>query len=61
MKNPKDITVNGKQLSEILESHKKWLLDDGGERANLSSADLSSADLRYANLRSADLDRKSVV
>ena len=55
MKNPKDITVNGKQLSEILESHKKWLLDDGGERANLRSANLSSADLRSADLRSADL------
>ena len=48
MRDPKDITINGKQLSEILESHKKWLMDDGGERADLSSADLRYANLRYA-------------
>ena len=61
MRNPKDITINGKQLSEILEAHRKWLYsEEGGERADLSnadlrSADLSNADLRSANLRSADL------
>ena len=44
------------ELQEILEKHQKWLKDEeGGERADLSSADLSSADLSGANLRYADL------
>ncbi len=58
-------------ITEILESHTKWLNDeDGGiradlrganlrdanlRRANLSGADLSGADLRDANLRGANL------
>jgi len=55
MKDPKDITVNGKQLSEILEAHKNWLLDEGGQRADLRDANLSGADLRFADLRGANL------
>ncbi len=56
MRDPKDITINGKKLDAILNAHKKWLVGEkGGECANLSSADLSSADLSSANLRSADL------
>jgi hypothetical protein len=56
MRDPKDITINGKQLSIILENHKKWLLDqEGGERANLRYADLQSANLQSADLRYADL------
>jgi len=55
MRDPKDITINGRQLSEILEAHKLWLYNKGGERADLSSADLSSADLSSADLSSADL------
>ena len=55
MRDPKDITINGKQLSDILDAHKKWLFNEGGERADLRSADLSSADLRSANLRYANL------
>lgn len=48
MKDPKDILINGKQLSEIIEKHKKWILDQvGGERANLRFADLRSADLSW--------------
>ena len=49
------------ELSEILEKHRKWLVDEaGGQRADLSSADLrganlSEADLSYADLRGADL------
>ena len=44
------------ELNEILAKHKKWLNgEEGGERANLSSADLSSANLRSANLSFADL------
>ncbi len=56
MRDPKDITINGKQLDDILKVHKKWLLNEkGGERANLRFADLRSANLRFADLRSADL------
>ena len=54
MKDPKDIVINGIQLSAILESHKEWQLSiEGGERADLGGADLSDADLRGANLRGA--------
>ena len=42
-------------LKEILANHKKWLLGNGGERANLSDANLSRADLRGADLSDADL------
>ena len=53
------------QIKETLRLHKLWLMDDGGERANLRDANLQGAnlrgahlqgaDLRYANLRYADL------
>ncbi|EBH4182934.1 pentapeptide repeat-containing protein [Listeria monocytogenes] len=48
------------ELDIILENHGKWLLNEGGERADLSNADLKNtnlrfADLSYANLRFADL------
>jgi hypothetical protein len=56
MKDPKDITINGKQLSEILESHKKWVLDQaGGQGAYLQGAYLQGADLRGADLQGAYL------
>jgi hypothetical protein len=56
MRNPKYIIINGKQLSEILEAHRKWVLgDDGGERADLSAANLSAANLRAADLSAANL------
>ena len=43
-------------LKQILELHKKWLNnEDGGKRADLSSADLSGANLNSANLRGANL------
>ena len=49
-------TFTKEQLAEILQKHKMWVNgEEGGERANLSSADLSSADLSYANLRYANL------
>jgi hypothetical protein len=53
MRDPKDIIINGKQLSDILDAHKNWLEGKIGE--NLSIADLSNANLRYADLRNADL------
>ena len=55
MRDPKEITINGKQLSDILDAHKLWFMGKGGERANLSSADLRNANLRNADLSSADL------
>jgi len=55
MKDPKDITINGKQLSDILESHKLWLFGTIAKRADLSYANLSSANLSYANLSYANL------
>lgn len=48
------------ELNKILENHKLWLNDEGGECADLSGADLryvnlKGIDLRYANLSGADL------
>ena len=53
-------TISPEELRSILESHKKWLAGEGGERANLRKAylrgaNLSGANLRKANLRKADL------
>jgi len=48
--------ISEQELKDILDKHGKWLRNEnGGERANLSSADLRSADLHYANLSSANL------
>ncbi|EOE4824814.1 pentapeptide repeat-containing protein, partial [Listeria monocytogenes] len=57
--------MNQEELDIILENHGKWLRDEGGERADLTSADLrhtnlsnavlTSADLRHANLSNANL------
>ena len=48
------------EIKKILNEHKKWLKEEGGECADLRYADLRGAnlrdaDLRYANLRGADL------
>lgn len=42
-------------LNKILEDHKAWLEDMGGEQADLRWADLRDANLRDANLCDADL------
>ena len=48
--------ISAKKLQEIIKSHGRWLRnEEGGERADLSSADLSSADLGSADLSSANL------
>ena len=47
--------MTAEKLAEILENHKKWIMNDGGCRANLSGADLSRADLSWANLSGANL------
>ena len=43
------------ELQGVLAEHKKWLLSDGGKRADLRDADLRGADLQGADLRGADL------
>ena len=54
-------TITKKELSEILEKHKKWLNDKkGGERADLRGADLRKVDLRGADLRKVDLRKASL-
>ena len=48
--------MTSEKFKEVLDLHKRWLLNaGGGERANLSGANLSGANLRGANLRDADL------
>ena len=47
--------MDKKELNKIIREHKEWLMSEGGERANLSSADLRFADLQSADLHSADL------
>ncbi|HAO5940597.1 TPA: pentapeptide repeat-containing protein [Listeria monocytogenes] len=47
--------MNQEELDIILENHGKWLLNEGGERADLSNADLKNTNLRFANLRLAYL------
>lgn len=43
------------KLDKILENHKLWLNNKGGERADLSGTDLRNADLNGINLECADL------
>lgn len=42
-------------LRTILENHKKWLKEKGGERADLSSLNLSYTNLSETDLRHTDL------
>ena len=48
------------ELQDILKEHQKWLLANGGSRANLRGANLRGADLRGASLRDADLSGASL-
>ncbi|EKZ3790356.1 pentapeptide repeat-containing protein [Listeria monocytogenes] len=48
------------ELDIILENHGKWLLNEGGERADLSNADLKNTNLRFANLRGAYLSNANL-
>ena len=59
-----EITVNGRNLADILADHKQWLSEPAGEEthhranligANLIGANLSDANLSDANLRDANL------
>lgn len=42
--------MNAKELQTMLDSHKRWLNDNSGKRANLQDANLQDADLQDANL-----------
>ena len=44
------------EIREILEQHQKWLMGNGGSRANLRGADLSDANLSGANLSGAKIE-----
>lgn len=46
-----DVTLD---IPLILSEHKKWVNNEGGERADLCGADLRGANLGGANLRGAD-------
>ena len=49
------------ELKEILENHKKWLVDySNGEKADLHGADLIGANLRMTNLSWANLRRANL-
>jgi hypothetical protein len=48
-------TYTPDQLAEILDKHRKWLLCDGGERADLSYSDLRGSNLSYSDLRGSNL------
>ena len=59
----KEITIE--QLNEILENHKKWLYNEGGERADLHDTDLKEfilkgVDFRKANLNGAYLSKANL-
>jgi hypothetical protein len=47
--------MNSDEIRVVLEQHKLWLNNEGGEEADLRRADLQGADLRGADLRGADL------
>ena len=49
-------TYTAEELKEVLEKHRKWRLDKGGECANLKGANLRSANLAGTNLKGADLE-----
>lgn len=51
----KELTTE--QLNKILEDHRKWLIDEGGMRADLRLTNLSKANLEKVNLRGAYLER----
>ncbi|EAE2620077.1 pentapeptide repeat-containing protein [Listeria monocytogenes] len=48
------------ELDIILENHGKWLRDEGGERADLTSADLRHTNLSNAVLTGANLRRANL-
>ena len=52
--------MSKKELTKIIKEHKKWVMGDGGQRANLQHANLQGADLRGAYLRGAYLQHANL-
>lgn len=52
---PKDVTIGEITLQEVLNSHKLWMENKGGERANLRDANLRGANLADVSLTDVDL------
>ena len=52
--------MNSKELRQILDDHRLWLANEGGERADLSGADLRRANLYRANLSEANLSEANL-
>jgi len=52
--------MDKKDLTKILNDHKKWVNGEGGERADLWNADLWNADLRNTNLWNANLRKANL-
>lgn len=48
-------TIPVEEMKDVLEKHKKWLNDEGGEKADLSNTYLQNVNLRYVDLRYANL------
>lgn len=48
------------KLHEIIDSHEKWLRNEGGKKMELRKADLFEANLGFADLREADLVRSNL-
>ncbi len=47
--------MTSEEIKKVLDLHKKWLNEQGGERADLRGATLSGANLRGADLCWADM------
>jgi len=47
--------MDASEINKILNDHKLWVCENGGEKADLRGADLCGADLRGADLCEADL------
>ena len=53
--------ISKKELKNILEKHKRWLMNEkDGKRANLSYTDLSNADLNHTELQYAYLNHANL-
>ena len=50
--------MNNNEIRDVLEQHKLWLNNKGGEEAYLQEADLQGADLQGADLQGASIDAK---
>lgn len=56
-RSPNDVTINGRNLSDILAEHARWVEseEDDDQRADLRGAKMSGVYLKDINLRDADL------